>query len=229
MNTQNTYDQQATQYAKMVAQRNAQNTADLPLESVFFNTIGNVQGLTILDAGCGEGFVSRTLAKQGANVTGIDISAPLINTAKTQNTHNITYEIHDLSQPLPKFKSHFDLIACHMALNDVPNHLGFITTLASVLKPSGRAVFSLNNPYSAPSRNKADGYFDSGNAVIYSGMAQMGVEVYYYHRTMEEYLTAFCNNGFLLRQLKDIQHPDPAHHWNNIPFLMVIELIKNCD
>ena len=38
---------------------------------------------------------------------------------------------------------------------------GFITTLSASLKPRGRIVLSLNNPYSALLREKVENYFDS--------------------------------------------------------------------
>src|SRR5258708_2007439 len=47
--------------------------------------IGSPEGLTVLDAGCGEGYLSRMLAKAGATVTGLDFSAPLIAAAKEVN------------------------------------------------------------------------------------------------------------------------------------------------
>jgi 2-polyprenyl-3-methyl-5-hydroxy-6-metoxy-1,4-benzoquinol methylase len=36
----------------------------------------------VLDAGCGEGYLSRKLAEEGAAVTGIDSSRELINAAR---------------------------------------------------------------------------------------------------------------------------------------------------
>ena len=65
--------------------------------------------------------------------------------------------------------------------------------------------------------------------MIYQGMAQAGVEVYYYHRTMEEYIDVFGKHGFLLRSLKDIRPDHDAlnrERWNTIPFLMVLEFVK---
>jgi 2-polyprenyl-3-methyl-5-hydroxy-6-metoxy-1,4-benzoquinol methylase len=44
--------------------------------------IGNVRNKKLLDAGCGYGYYSILLAKQGATVTGIDISAKMIELAK---------------------------------------------------------------------------------------------------------------------------------------------------
>ena len=69
--------------------------------------------------------------------------------------------MHDLSRPLPHYRHTFDLIVSNLVLNDVPDYRGFITTLSASLKPSGRIVLSLNNPYSALLREKVDNYFDT--------------------------------------------------------------------
>ena len=186
----------------------------------------------MLDAGCGEGFTARVLSTSGARVTAIDISEPMVEIGRGKDSEGqIDYRVADLSQPLPDFEERFDLAVSNFVLNDVPDYKGFIRTLALVTKPGGRMVFSLNNPYSAVFRKKASSYFDSGTSVLYQGMADAGIEVYYYHRTMAEYIDAFRENGLLLRTLVDLppktDDPDnPRSKWHNVPFLMVIELVK---
>src|SRR5688572_10932535 len=44
------------------------------LNPTIFALLGDVQDQTILDAGCGQGYLSRLLAKQGASITGIEPS-----------------------------------------------------------------------------------------------------------------------------------------------------------
>ena len=39
-------------------------------------------GMTVLDVGCGEGWLSRALASSGATVVGVDASEPLIIAAR---------------------------------------------------------------------------------------------------------------------------------------------------
>ena len=229
MKPRNTYDECADQYIAMVEGLNESFDSD-PLAPTFFDLIGDVRGLKVLDAGCGEGFVARVLTAQGAEVTAIDISAPLVEAGKSKDAEGkIDYRILDLSEPLPELEGRFDLIASHVVLNDVPDYRGFIRTIGSLATPNARAVFSINNPYSAFRREKATSYFASGEAVIYQGMAGIGVEVYYYHRTMEEYITAFRESGFLLRSLRDIPPPEdmPSREkWNEIPPRMVLEFVK---
>jgi 2-polyprenyl-3-methyl-5-hydroxy-6-metoxy-1,4-benzoquinol methylase len=74
--------------------------------------LGNLDGLTILDAGCGEGYLSRVLASRSAKVTGIDVSPRLIQIAREKDPDGaIEYRVGDLSKPLPEYEEHFDAIA----------------------------------------------------------------------------------------------------------------------
>lgn len=206
----NTYDDYASQYATLMA---AQETAEQDPDSTisrFLQVIGDVSGLTVLDAGCGEGYLSRILARRGAHVTGIDISPRQIETARAKDPDgSITYHAADLSQPLPAYQSHFDLVASYFVLNDVYDYQEFLTTLGSVLKPAGRLVLLMNNPYSFVVRGHITDYFAaSGQAFPYRGLAEEGVNVYFWHRTLEEYLSASFTAGFQLQRLVDVPTPE---------------------
>jgi len=54
-------------------------------DPVLWKFAGDVNGLTVLDAGCGTGYLSKKLRDQGARVTGIDFSERMIEIARTQN------------------------------------------------------------------------------------------------------------------------------------------------
>src|ERR1700734_3091793 len=58
-------------------------------DPAMLRAIGDPEGLDVLDAGCGEGYLSRILASQGATVTGIDFSANLIEAARAQSLNDI--------------------------------------------------------------------------------------------------------------------------------------------
>jgi len=49
------------------------NRRDL-LDPIILEVLGNIKGKQILDAGCGDGYLSRKLARRGASVTGVEIS-----------------------------------------------------------------------------------------------------------------------------------------------------------
>lgn len=201
------YNDYATEYAKSVAARERAGAAGDPLGILprLLELLRDVTGLRVLDAGCGTGYLTRILAARGARVTGIDIAPRLIDLARDQDHDGtIEYRVADLCAPLPAYDQYFDAAASYLVLNDVHDHRGFIATLAAVLKPGGRLVLALNNPYSYVVRNHVADYFDSGAAYSYRGMAKAGLRVHFYQRTLEEYLDACFACGLRLTALVDL-------------------------
>jgi SAM-dependent methyltransferase len=231
------YDAYATEYAAYASDRERKETKDDPFLSLFLDVIGDVAGLSVLDAGCGEGYLARILTQRGAHVTGMEISPRLVELARAKDPDGtITYHVADLSQPLPAYHQHFDLSASFFALNDVADYRGFLSTVGSVVEPGGRAVFFLNNPYSMVLRGQVTNYFDSGTAFPYLGMAEAGVHVSYYQRTLQEYLDACFAAGLHLQRLVDVPTPEGfftrtsatllpiGYHF---PFCMILSLVKS--
>src|SRR5205807_8859147 len=55
---------------------------DLYNNPAFLEFIGDVSGREVLDAGCGEGYNTRILARRGARMTGVDISPRMLEFAR---------------------------------------------------------------------------------------------------------------------------------------------------
>jgi len=233
----NPYNDCVPQFLKMFAEREREGVAKDPIMPRMLEVLGDVSGLTVLDAGCGEGYVARILSQQGAKVTAIDIADRLVELGRQKDTEGlIDYQVANLSEPLPSYEQHFDLIVSHLVLNDVYDYQGFIATLGSVVKSGGRVVLSLNNPYSYVVRKHITDYFDTGKAFPYRGMASEGVKVHFYQRTLAEYLHAFFKIDFQLVRLVDV--PTPERSLNNkldkllppgyqFPYFMILSFIKS--
>ena len=80
-------------------------------------------GMTILDAGCGEGTLSILMARKGARVTGCDISKPNVTQcnmrAKEQNVE-VDFCVGD-AEDLPFDNDSFDLVVSSHVLEHLPN------------------------------------------------------------------------------------------------------------
>lgn len=225
------YNDFANQYESWMTKH-----GDDPNIERFLTEIGDVSGLTILDAGCGEGYLSRKLAQRGGNVTGIDIAEKLVDIARAKNKKGeITYKVVDLSKPLPEYRECFDLIASFFVLNDVYDYRGFLSTLSSVTKPGGRLVMFINNPYSFVVRGHVTDYFDSDKAFSYRGMAEEGIKVHFYQRTLGEYIDASIAAGFQLQRLIDVPTPEGSFKRRDdtlipigyqFPFFMILSFVK---
>src|SRR5213083_2194375 len=77
-----------TPTARLVADElNVARYLNPPLDTVYpleyaYALLGDVRGRTVLDFGCGSGANTLLLARRGANVVGVDISAELIALAQ---------------------------------------------------------------------------------------------------------------------------------------------------
>jgi 2-polyprenyl-3-methyl-5-hydroxy-6-metoxy-1,4-benzoquinol methylase len=234
---ENTYDQYADAYAQMIDEREPGLFSpyhDLVVPCLL-ECIGDVAGLAVLDAGCGHGHVARILSDCGARVVAVDVSPRMIDIARAADPETtIEYRVHDLSDPLPQYARQFDLAISNLVLNDVPCYRGYVSTLGEVVRSGGRVVASMSNPYSAVMRNKVEHYFDSGVAREYQGLASRGVRVYHYHRTMEEYITAFVEAGFYVRHYSDVDPRrapvrvprDRLARYYHLPFFTILELVR---
>jgi SAM-dependent methyltransferase len=120
-----------------------------PLDSVFpleyaFALLGNIDGLTVLDFGCGKGENSLLLARRGAHVIGVDISISLIDLARQR------LEMHGFScaadfvvgsaHDLPLATESVDLVVGIAVLHHLNLELA-AREVFRVLKNGGRAIF----------------------------------------------------------------------------------------
>ena len=67
----------------------------------------------------------------------------------------------------------------------------------------------MNNPYALAARGKVDHYFASETLSQTFGTDRPEVEVPFYYRTFEQWVTAFSQAGFLLHAVVDVPPPTP--------------------
>ena len=112
---------------------------------------GDVDGLSVLDLGCGSGYFSREMAKRGAErVLGIDISPRQIEHAKRlekRDVCGIEYQVQDVTDAVFELPAaSFDLVTACVSLQDMPDPERVIQGSSRVLKPGGRFVFTICHP-----------------------------------------------------------------------------------
>lgn len=130
----------------------------------FKSLIGLVEGKNILDVGCGRGQISFYLAKEGANVIGIDLSANFIDYCKLEAEKlKLNLEFKVMNAQIPDFEDgKFDIIIGSRAIHHLPDLDLFFRECKRLLKKKGYIVFieplkknpivELNRKYVAPKR-----------------------------------------------------------------------------
>ncbi|GGA72469.1 class I SAM-dependent methyltransferase [Ornithinibacillus halotolerans] len=181
----------------------------------------DVKGKNVLDAGCGEGYLSRMLAERGANVTAVDYSKKMLEIAKTRtdNNTNITYHYGNCEDLHFLKDNQFDLIISNMVIQDLQDYQAAIQEMFRLLKEGGQFIFSILHtcfitPNSGWVRNedgeklfwKVEKYFYEG-AYEQNFPADADDKVVYYHRTLSSYVKAIRKAGFTLM---DMEEPKPT-------------------
>jgi acyl-CoA synthetase (AMP-forming)/AMP-acid ligase II/thioesterase domain-containing protein/SAM-dependent methyltransferase/acyl carrier protein len=110
--------------------------------------LGMHPGWNIVDAGCGNGWFSRRLARAGARVFAFDFSARLIAHARKRNgpADNPRFDVLDAADEdhLARLETDaYDAAVCTMALHDMAVIEPLIRRLALAVKVGGRFVFSM--------------------------------------------------------------------------------------
>jgi 2-polyprenyl-6-hydroxyphenyl methylase/3-demethylubiquinone-9 3-methyltransferase len=97
-----------------------------------------LEGLSILDIGCGAGLLSEPLSRLGARVTGLDPAPSAIEAARA---HAEETGAQDLAAEGAKF----DVVLAMEVVEHVENVAGFVATAASVVAPGGLICLSTLN------------------------------------------------------------------------------------
>jgi ubiquinone/menaquinone biosynthesis C-methylase UbiE len=198
----------------------------------FFSILPDVKNLRGIDIGCGEGYNTRLLAKQGANMEAIDISEVFIQKAIEEEKINplgINYSVAS-GVDLPFENDLFDFATAFMTLQDIPETEQAIKEAFRVLKPNGFLQFSITHPcFTTPHRKNlrdANGrtyavevgqYFKNLNGEVdewlFTG-APLSLKITlpkfktpHFTRTISQWLNILIETGFVIEKINE-PYPD---------------------
>ena len=216
----NRYDANASFWVQIIREHRDKYRNELT-DPAMLDAIGEPAGLDILDAGCGEGYLSRTLAKKGANATGIDSSTKLIEAARSQNlagVQSVSFDIGSVDD-LPYSDSTFDLVVCNHLVNDLFDPSKPISEFARVLRSSGRLIILMLHPCfynkhaerdQATNGMIASSYFDIRSVeqtFKVGGLTSPAANIAWF-RPLEFYIEELRKSGFAITSLTE-PHPSP--------------------
>lgn len=115
-----------------------------PILELLSKTFPNSHGIRILDFGCGTGSFCINIDSLGYEVTGIDSSVKMIESAKKHSPASIKYILGDHNQLVPKHS--FNAIVSIMTFPFIANIQETIRVLTNKLAPNGVLIFAVFNP-----------------------------------------------------------------------------------
>jgi len=193
------------------------------------------KNLRVLDAGCGEGYLSRFLAKLGHKVWAIDFCPKLIKAAEKlekKKLLGIKYLLEDFRET--HFSdSFFDAVISHQTINEIENPKKALKEFYRILKKRGRLILLFLHPcfevdpkfYFHKLKIKKSYYLVSG--------IKSPSPYFYLHLPLSEWTELLSREGFLIRKIKEPRPPLELLKKNNWwrknfkkPLFVLIETIK---
>ena len=117
-----------------------------PLRLDWIHALADLNQKRVLDVGCGGGILADSMARKGADVTGIDLASKSLRVAQLHaletGTPNIQYRevsVEALAQEQP---ASFDVVTCMEMLEHVPDPGSVVRACAELVKPDGWVFFS---------------------------------------------------------------------------------------
>ncbi len=102
-------------------------------------------GATVLDVGCGNGIISRSLGEAGYHVFGIDVSEKAISRARELNTYpHVSFEVLSAEQ-LASRGGKYDAIICSEVLEHLNRPGDLLVTLHQSLADTGILIITVPN------------------------------------------------------------------------------------
>ena len=102
----------------------------------------------VIDIGCGGGILAESMAINGAEVTGIDLSEKSLTVAKLHSLESgvpVTYLKTSAEEMAADSGEVFDVVTCMEMLEHVPNPASVVQACADLVKPGGWVFFSTLN------------------------------------------------------------------------------------
>jgi SAM-dependent methyltransferase len=197
----------------------------------------------VLDVGCGDGQIARALAKNGAEVLGIDPTKLHIDIAN-ERAGGPTYLLGSAtSLPVPD-ASQDAVVAC-LVFEHIDAVDAAIAEVARVLKPGGQFSFFLNHPLlQTPGSGWIDDhiidppeqYWRIGPYLIEAESieeVELGVHIRFIHRPLSRYINALIANGLYLERMLEPGPPqgflDRAPEYqlaHTVPRLLYLRTVK---
>ena len=163
-------------------------------------------GMRVLDVGCGEGWLSRDIASNGATVIGVDASEPLIDAAR--GAGGATYEVIDYASLTTRedvAPGPFDLIVLNFALLD-EEISPLLRALGARLADGGRLVIQTVHPFIAAG---ADGYADGWREERFTAFGEgFSAPMPWFFRTFANWFQVLSASDLTLSNLREPRASD---------------------
>jgi len=159
---------------------------------------------SVLDLGCGEGWLARTLADHGIRVHGVDVVPELIERARAAGAGEFTVMSYE-EIAAGGLAVTADVVVCNFALFGDAVVAALFRSVPSLLRGNGVFIVQTLHPHSACGDQPYRTGWREGS---WSGFdAAFTRPAPWYFRTLESWVLLFAGNGLAVRDMREPLHP----------------------
>lgn len=176
--------------------------------------LGAVSGLDVVELACGTAYLSAWLARQGARVVALDLTAAQLDTARRcQQSYGPTFPLIEAdAEAVPLADESFDLVVSEHGAAAWCDPERWVSEAARLLRPGGRLVFLTNSLLSAMCVPAEEGI---AREQLLRGQRETyrirwpggGVE---FHPSHGDWIRILRGHGFVVEALHELYAPDGA-------------------
>ncbi|WP_243354870.1 class I SAM-dependent methyltransferase [Bacillus litorisediminis] len=204
---------ESIRYEKIISRKTVTNPA-------IIQTILSQKPQSVLDVGCGEGWLARELAQKGIHVVGIDSSEPLIDEAKKLGGGEFHCMNYDAFSDHPTVVgAEFDVAVFNFSLLSQQIQ-PVLYASKQVIKNSGRIIIQTLHPISVI-KNEKNRYENGWRIEKFDGMGEgYQASMPWYYRTLASWVQELGLAGF---QLSDCLEPVDPNEGKPLSLILIAE------
>lgn len=159
---------------------------------------------TVLDVGCGEGWLVRALTSRGIQAMGVDVVPELIDAAQRAGGGSFqALSYADLAQG--KLNESVDAVVCNFALFGKESVETLFAVIPSLLNPGGVFIMQTLHPLMACGEGR---YEDGWRKGSWAGFSSAFTDpAPWYFRTLASWVDLFRGHSFCIRAMHEPLHP----------------------
>lgn len=170
--------------------------------------IGNSPAIKVLDVGCGEGWLTRSLGTMGKYAVGLDAIAQLLENAKKKGGgtyYRMSYEDIILGNPIPE--APYDAAVFNFCLYQKEGLGQLLKQIKNVLSENGYIAVQTLHPFFLLQNKMA--YKSQWLDDSWKGLPGNFTDGHsWYARTFESWISVFKKAGLQLHQLQEVTNDD---------------------
>jgi 2-polyprenyl-3-methyl-5-hydroxy-6-metoxy-1,4-benzoquinol methylase len=178
----------------------------LVTDQAIVDAVRSVGAHRVLDLGCGEGWLARSLTAAGMSVTGVDVVPALI--AEARRLGGGAFHVQDYRTIADRQWrcGLFDAAVCNFSLLGEDSVESLIRSIGGYLDNPGHLVVQTLHPVAACGDNPYEDGWRAGNWLGFG--AEFTDPAPWYFRTLESWLSMLRRHGFEVLECREPAAPD---------------------